>query len=40
VQIFYDSRTNLIARGIIPDGNASRTHDPFPGDGFVPDPRG
>ncbi|MBS1187011.1 MAG: hypothetical protein H6R04_1029 [Burkholderiaceae bacterium] len=39
VRIYYDSRANLIARGIIP----SQTHRPrepqaFPG-GYVPDPR-
>lgn len=41
VQIFYDSRANLIARGIIPDGNAwNRDPDPFPHHQFAPDPRG
>lgn len=40
VTIYYDSRSNLIARGVIP---APRLADPtpFPADGgFVPDPRG
>ena len=40
VTIHYDSRANLIARGIIP---SSRLVDPSPfpsGGGFVPDPRG
>ena len=39
ITIFYDSRANLIARGIIP-GTPSYGHpNPFPG-GFVPDPKG
>ena len=40
VTIYYDSRENLVARGIIP--RAAYRHgqpQPFPG-GFVPDPRG
>ena len=40
IRIYYDSRRNLVARGIIPrhrDGYAWRQPDPFP-DGFVPDP--
>lgn len=39
IRIYYDSRRNLVARGIIPrpDRVAWRTPDPFPG-GFVPDP--
>ena len=40
ITIYYDSRSNLIARGIIP---APRLADPSPfpaGSGFVPDPRG
>ena len=39
VTLYYDSRENLIAQGIIPQ----RRHDspnPFPGNGFVPDPKG
>jgi hypothetical protein len=40
VTIYYDSRANLIARGIIPSSRPSGP-TPFPGDGgFVPDPRG
>jgi len=36
--IYYDSRRNLLARGILPRPHFSgRTPDPFPG-GFVPDP--
>ena len=37
VSIFYDSRSNLIAQGIIPSRPVSRIPNPFPG-GFVPDP--
>ena len=40
ITIYYDSRANLLARGIIP---APRLADPAPfpaGAGFVPDPRG
>lgn len=37
VTIFYDSRPNLIAQGIIPSRPTARTPNPFPG-GFVPDP--
>ena len=40
IAIYYDSRANLIARGIIP---APRLAEPTPfpaGSGFVPDPRG
>jgi hypothetical protein len=40
IRIYYDSRKNLVARGIIPrpqDRVAGRLPDPFP-DGFVPDP--
>ena len=40
VRIYYDSRRNLLARGIIPRPKhrfAWQTPDPFPGD-FVPDP--
>lgn len=42
ITIYYDSRANLIARGIIPDPRPSvrpPLPNPFPG-GFVPDPRG
>lgn len=40
IRIYYDSRWNLVARGIIPrtrDRYAWQWPDPFP-DGFVPDP--
>jgi hypothetical protein len=40
IRIYYDSRKNLVARGIIPrprDRVAERLPDPFP-NGFVPDP--
>jgi hypothetical protein len=39
ITIFYDSRANLIARGIIPGTPRYRHPNPFPG-GFVPDPKG
>lgn len=40
VRIFYDSRRNLVARGIVPPTAplARRRPDPFPASGFVPDP--
>lgn len=38
VTIYYDSRANLIARGIIPGGPSYSRPNPFPG-AFVPDPR-
>jgi hypothetical protein len=38
VTIYYDSRANLMARGIIPDPRHAVRPNPFPG-GFVPDPR-
>jgi len=39
IRIYYDSRKNLVARGIIPSPErvARRLPDPFP-QGFVPDP--
>jgi hypothetical protein len=37
VSIWYDSRANLVARGIIPLRSAEPS--PFPGFRFVPDPR-
>jgi hypothetical protein len=40
IRVYYDSRKNLVARGIIPrpqDQYAWRQPNPFP-DGFVPDP--
>lgn len=40
ITIYYDSRANLIARGIIPSPRLADPR-PFPaGPGFVPDPRG
>ena len=39
ITIYYDSRPNLIARGIIPGAPRITTPNPFPG-GFVPDPKG
>jgi len=39
ITIYYDSRTNLIARGIIPGAPRYGNPNPFPG-GFVPDPNG
>ena len=38
IRIFYDSRRNLVAQGVIPGRRYARnTPQPFPG-GFVPDP--
>jgi hypothetical protein len=40
IRIYYDSRRNLVARGVIPRPHrrfAQRTPEPFP-EGFVPDP--
>jgi hypothetical protein len=38
IRIFYDSRRNLLAQGVIPPRRYARNvPDPFPG-GFVPDP--
>ena len=39
ITIYYDSRANLVARGIIPGAPVWSKPNPFPG-GFVPDPRG
>ena len=40
ITIYYDSRANLVARGIIPSARLAEPM-PFPaGAGFVPDPRG
>lgn len=36
IRIYYDSRANLLARGVIP--HHPRLPDPFPEGGFVPDP--
>ena len=38
ISIYYDSRANLIARGIIP-GRSQAAPNPFPGFRFTPDPR-
>lgn len=40
LSLFYDSRANLQARGILPRPPRPIHPQPFPGDGFVPDPRG
>ena len=39
ISIYYDSRANLIARGIVP-GAARAEPNPFPGFRFTPDPKG
>ena len=39
ITIYYDSRTNLLARGILPSPRIAEPR-PFPAIGFVPDPRG
>jgi hypothetical protein len=39
IAIHYDTRTNLVARGIIPGTAPVSTPNPFPGGRFVPDPR-
>lgn len=43
ITIYYDSRANLVARGVIPDPRNNARYNvrpnPFPG-GFVPDPQG
>jgi len=39
ITIYYDSRANLVARGIIPGAPRYGHPNPFPG-GFVPDPKG
>jgi hypothetical protein len=36
ITIYYDSRANLIAQGVIP--RYARLPQPFPNGGFVPDP--
>lgn len=40
IAIYYDSRANLVAQGVIPRQRlfAQRRPDPFPEAGFVPDP--
>ena len=38
ISIYYDSRANLTARGIIP-GRSHAEPNPFPGFRFAPDPR-
>ncbi len=40
ITIYYDSRANLVARGVIPGTPPLGTPNPFPGGWFVPDPRG
>jgi hypothetical protein len=39
VVIHYDTRANLVARGVISSEPRLVTPNPFPGGGFVPDPR-
>ena len=39
ITIYYDSRANLIARGVIPGAPRYGRPNPFPG-GFAPDPKG
>jgi hypothetical protein len=39
ITIYYDSRVNLMARGIIPEPRPVVRPNPFPG-GFAPDPKG
>jgi hypothetical protein len=39
IVIHYDTRANLVARGIIPGTAPVSTPNPFPGGRFVPDPR-
>jgi hypothetical protein len=39
IAIHYDTRANLVARGIIPGSAPVSTPNPFPGGRFVPDPR-
>jgi hypothetical protein len=38
--IYYDTRANLIAMGVIPRVPSTATPNPFPAGRFVPDPRG
>lgn len=40
IVIYYDSRKNLVARGVLPSTPrlARQSPDPFPSDGFAPDP--
>jgi len=39
IAIYYDTRANLVARGIIPGTAPVSAPDPFPARRFVPDPR-
>jgi hypothetical protein len=39
VAIHYDSRDNLIARGVLPRPRPQTSPNPFPAAGWVPDPR-
>jgi len=38
--IYYDTRANLVAMGVIPRVPTAATPNPFPAGRFVPDPRG
>ncbi len=39
IAIYYDTRANLIARGILPHPTPVVAPHPFPGERFVPDPK-
>jgi hypothetical protein len=39
ITIYYDTRANLVARGILPRPTPVVAPNPFPGGRFVPDPR-
>jgi hypothetical protein len=39
ISIYYDSRANLIARGVIPGAPRAAEPNPFPGFRFAPDPK-
>lgn len=40
IAIYYDTRANLVAMGVIPRMPGTATPNPFPAGRFVPDPRG
>jgi hypothetical protein len=39
ITLYYDTRVNLVARGVIPVPTPLVVPNPFPGGRFVPDPR-
>jgi len=39
ITVYYDTRANLVARGVIPGPTPVVEPNPFPGGRFVPDPR-